>query len=95
MRTKSLFIFVFLFVGIILLVACKKSSSAGSNGGGNGGNGGGGGTTSGPTILKDASSVPIGVGVDYDPMKNNPTYSSLVKAQFDRVTAGYQMKHGA
>jgi endo-1,4-beta-xylanase len=48
-----------------------------------------------PTILKDASSVPIGIGVDYDPMKNNPIYSSLVKAQFDRITPGYQMKHGA
>jgi endo-1,4-beta-xylanase len=28
-------------------------------------------------------------------MKNNLSYSSLVKEQFDRVTAEYQMKHGA
>ncbi|MBK5270483.1 MAG: endo-1,4-beta-xylanase, partial [Bacteroidia bacterium] len=44
--------------------------------------------------LKDLSSVPIGVGISYDLMKNNSSYSSLVKAQFDRVTAEYQMKHG-
>jgi len=48
----------------------------------------------GPTILKDASGVPVGVGISYSLMKNNTSYSSLVKAQFDRVSAEYQMKHG-
>ena len=47
----------------------------------------------GPTILKDASGVPVGVGISYSLMKNNTSYSSLVKAQFDRVSAEYQMKH--
>jgi endo-1,4-beta-xylanase len=47
----------------------------------------------GQTILKDASSIPIGVGISYSLMKNNTNYSSLVKSQFDRVTAEYQMKH--
>lgn len=78
---------VLLFSSMIVLVACKKSSG-----------GGGGGTPPPPpapaTILKDASSVPVGVGISYDLMKNNANYSALVKAQFDRVTAEYQMKHG-
>lgn len=47
------------------------------------------------TTLKEASGIPIGVGISYSLMKNNATYSSLVKTQFDRVTAEYQMKHGA
>jgi endo-1,4-beta-xylanase len=46
-----------------------------------------------PTILKDASSVPVGVGISYSLMKSNTSYSLLVKSQFDRVTAEYQMKH--
>ena len=81
---------IFLFI-IIFFIACSKSNS-------------GGGTTPpppppppppGPSILKDASSVPVGVGVSYDLLKNNATYAALVKTQFDRVTAEYQMKHGA
>ena len=80
------------FAVSILFISCSKSSSGGGGGSGNGGGGGGGGTT--PTVLKDASSVPIGIGVDYDPMKNNATYLSIVKTQFDRITPGYQMKHG-
>jgi endo-1,4-beta-xylanase len=47
-----------------------------------------------PTILKNASNIPIGVGISYSLMKNNVSYSNLAKAQFDRVTAEYQMKHG-
>src|SRR4029079_13835188 len=72
-----------------IIISCNKNNSAGS-----------GGTNpppppTGPTILKDASSIPVGVGISYDLMKNNATYSALVRAQFDRVTAEYQMKHGA
>ena len=45
--------------------------------------------------LKQAASYPVGVAISYDLMKNNSSYSSLVKQQFDRVTFEYQMKHGA
>lgn len=45
--------------------------------------------------LKDAATYTIGVGVSYDLLKNNSSYSGLVKAQFDRITPEYQMKHGA
>ncbi len=47
------------------------------------------------SILKDATSTPVGIGMNYDLFKNNASYSSLIKAQFDRVTAEWQMKHGA
>jgi len=47
------------------------------------------------STLKDAATYTIGVGVSYDLLKNNTSYSSLVKAQFDRITPEYQMKHGA
>lgn len=48
-----------------------------------------------PSVLKDATAVTIGVGISYDLFKNNASYATLVKAQFDRVTAEWQMKHGA
>src|SRR5215204_414485 len=47
------------------------------------------------STLKETSSVPVGVGISYDLLKSNPSYSSLVKTHFDRITAEYQMKHGA
>ena len=47
------------------------------------------------TTLKQAASYPVGVAISYDLMKNNSSYASLVKQQFDRVTFEYQMKHGA
>lgn len=88
MRRKLILSSTAFFFGIILFTSCKKDS--------------GGGVTPPPpppppvpTILKDASSVPVGVGVNYDLLKNNASYSALVKAQFDRVTAEYQMKYSA
>ncbi len=89
---KNPFFTIVAFVVVTLLFAGCKKSSGGGTGGGTGG--GGGGTTT-PAILKDASSVPVGVGISYDLFKNNTSYAALVKAQFDRVTAEYQMKHGA
>lgn len=91
MTKNQLLILGSLFFLTITFVACSKSDS--------------GGTTPPPvtppvtppvvtTTLKDASSVPVGVGISYTLMKNNPTYAALVKAQFDRVTAEYQMKYG-
>lgn len=47
------------------------------------------------TTLKQMASYPVGVAVNYDLMKGNASYSSLVKKEFDRVTFEYQMKHGA
>jgi endo-1,4-beta-xylanase len=47
------------------------------------------------TTLKQMASFPVGVAISYDLMKNNSSYSSLVRKEFDRVTFEYQMKHGA
>src|SRR4030095_3971662 len=47
------------------------------------------------TTLKQMASYPVGVAINYDLMKGNASYSSLVKKEFDRVTFEYQMKHGA
>jgi endo-1,4-beta-xylanase len=91
MLKKTFLTAIIFLVAAILFIGCKKSSDGGGTGGGTGG--GGGGTTT-PSILKDASGVPVGVGISYDLFKNNAGYAALVKAQFDRVTAEYQMKHG-
>src|SRR5690349_512121 len=71
------------------LASCKKNTGTG------GGGGGGGGNPPPTSVLKDAASYQVGVGINYDLMKNNSSYSTLVKTHFDRVTAEYQMKHGA
>jgi endo-1,4-beta-xylanase len=68
---------------ILLFISCKKNAPKVTSP-----------PVNNPTILKNASSIPIGVGISYSLMKNNASYSNLVKAQFDRVTAEYQMKHG-
>ena len=84
---KKVILSVSFIVTSIIFISCSKNNSTG-----------GAGTPPpppGPTILKDASSIPIGVAVSYDLIKNNASYSGLVKAQFDRITAEYQMKHGA
>ena len=47
------------------------------------------------TTLKEIASYTTGVAISYDLMKNNISYSGLVKKEFDRVTFEYQMKHGA
>lgn len=45
--------------------------------------------------LKSAADFPIGVAVDYTPMLNDTKYSDIVKRDFDVVSFGYEMKHGA
>jgi endo-1,4-beta-xylanase len=47
------------------------------------------------SALKDATDVPIGVAIDYTPMLNDTKYAAVVKRDFDNVTFGYNMKHGA
>lgn len=88
MKIKAIQAATLFFLACTEFTACSKSNS-------------GGGTTPPvtppviTTALKDVSSVPVGVGISYDLMKNNVSYAALVKTQFDRVTAEYQMKHGA
>ena len=45
--------------------------------------------------LKKAVSYQIGVGIEYDSMMNNSKYTATVLSQFNNVTFGYSMKHGA
>ncbi len=79
-------------LALVSFSACSKSGGTSTGGGGTGGGGGGGTTT---VILKNLATPPVGVGISYDLFKNNLSYSGLIKTQFDRVTAEYQMKHGA
>ena len=85
MKNKSILSISFFFASVVF-ICCSKNNTTG------------GGITNPPatfTPLKDASSIPVGVAVSYDLIKNNGSYSALVKAHFDRITAEYQMKHGA
>ncbi len=45
--------------------------------------------------LKSAAQYLLGVGVDYDSIVANKTYAKFVKEQFNNITPGYTMKHGA
>lgn len=45
--------------------------------------------------LKDITDVIMGVAIDYSPTINDARYAGVIKRDFDRVTFGYQMKHGA
>ena len=83
---------ILLLIIIIFSVSCKKKDIGGNVTP----------TTTTPptptpaaTILKDASSISVGVAINYNLYKTNTSYSSLVKTQFDRITPEYQMKHGA
>lgn len=86
MRKSTTLSSIFVFVAL-LVASCKKDS------------GGGGGTpppgTDTTGTLKEAAAFPVGIGIQYDLMKNNATYASLVKKEFDNVTFGYEMKHAA
>lgn len=76
-----------LAVVVALSAACTKMRDTGITNGGN--------FTDTTSALKDASDITLGVGIDYNPMLTDAKYSSLVKGNFDAVTFGYQMKHGA
>lgn len=47
------------------------------------------------TALKEGTDLTMGVAIDYPTMVTNTNYSAIVKRDFDRVTFGYHMKHGA
>ena len=46
-------------------------------------------------VLKSYSSSILGAGIIMDLYMNDETYSNIVDANFDEVTVGYAMKHGA
>jgi endo-1,4-beta-xylanase len=80
--------------GLITITACKKGNDATS------------GTNPNPnpnpnpapsadTTLKAVASFPIGIAIDYDLFKNNPSYKNIVAREADQTTFGYSMKHGA
>ncbi|GAB4022899.1 hypothetical protein GCM10028808_71740 [Spirosoma migulaei] len=45
--------------------------------------------------LKSATSVPIGIAIDYTPFVNDAKYRGTIAREAKTVTFGYQMKHGA
>jgi endo-1,4-beta-xylanase len=47
------------------------------------------------TALKDVASFPIGVAVNFGPLTTEPKFAEATKRDFDAVTFGYEMKHGA
>lgn len=74
------------------IISCKKGAdpSPAPPGGGGGGN-----PADTATILKNASSVPIGLAIDYSLFKNNAAYKNVVMREADQVVFTYHMKHGA
>ncbi len=87
MQGKIKYKFLIFFVILISVISCKKNNSTNP--------------TTTPTTAPDTATIKgsaaftTGIAISYSLMKNNSTYSSLVKNQFDRVTFEYQMKHGA
>ncbi|MEO6733399.1 MAG: endo-1,4-beta-xylanase [Ferruginibacter sp.] len=72
---------------VLVFSACTKKKEAGTLNTAN---------ISDTTIaLKDATDITMGVAVDYPAMVTNSSYSFVAKRDFDRVTFGYHMKHGA
>ncbi len=71
----------------IILGACKKSPHVGIL------NTGEFGDTS--AALKSVTDIPIGAAINYGPMITDATFASVVKRDFNSVTFGYEMKHGA
>lgn len=45
--------------------------------------------------LKDAAGFPIGAAINYTPFINEAKFAEVTKRDFDAVTFGYEMKHGA
>ncbi|RYF82437.1 MAG: hypothetical protein EON98_11330, partial [Chitinophagaceae bacterium] len=78
---------------LICVASCKKSDVAPPPtppaGGGNTGG------TDTVTILKNATTLPIGIAIDYSLFRNNATYRNTVVREADQVTFAYNMKHGA
>ena len=77
-------------VGLIALIAtsCTKMEDVGILNAGNY-------PDTASTVLKDITDIKMGVAVDYTDMTGNATYSGIAKKEFDAITMGYSMKHGA
>lgn len=75
--------FVF-FAVVIVIASCKKSDSSDFPP-----------PPPDNTTIKESTSFTTGVAINYNLMKNNLTYSKVVKEHFDRLTFEYQMKHAA
>lgn len=45
--------------------------------------------------LKEATDITMGAAIDYTPMTTDAKYAAVVKRDYDGVTFGYHMKHGA
>ncbi len=87
MRRTINYCSILLFGILISVSSCKKSASTPPIP-----------PTPTPTdtaTIKGSADFTTGIAINYSLMKNNSTYSTLVKNQFDRVTFEYQMKHGA
>lgn len=70
-----------------ILFACKKGPETDIQNIGNFGDN--------TTALKDGADFPIGVAVNYGPLINEAKFAEATKRDFDAVTFGYEMKHGA
>jgi endo-1,4-beta-xylanase len=88
MKEKMTLSTIAIFIAVCLATACKKNS--GSSGGTNPPV-----TVDSTGTLKEAAAFPVGIGIQYNLMKNNATYAATIKKEFDNVTFGYEMKHGA
>ena len=78
---------------LIGVASCKKSDVAPPPPPPTGGGNTGGADT--VTILKNATTLPIGIAIDYSLFRNNATYRNVVIREADQVTFAYHMKHGA
>ena len=87
MRGTINYKFLFFFAVLISVASCKKGDSPDPP------------PPPPPVVdnatIKEAAAFTTGIAISYNLMKNNSTYSTLVKNQFDRVTFEYQMKHAA
>ena len=82
--------FFLLMTGFLCgVVSCKKSDTQVDNPPPAGG------ATDTATTLKSASSIPIGLAIDYTLFRNSASYKNTVIREADEVTFSYHMKHGA
>lgn len=52
-------------------------------------------STDSSSTLKDASAIKIGVGITLSDLTSGSVFLSTVQKEFDAITVGYEMKHGA
>src|SRR6478735_4056486 len=72
---------------LLAVTSCKKNIDTGILNTGN--------FPTDATPLKSAADFPVGVAINYAPFINESKFAEIVKADFDQVVCGYEMKHGA